>query len=112
LISKPKFHFLLHIPDCIRRFGPAILVSTERYESFHTPTRATFIYSNSARTFSSQDIVKHITTGGFWFDKELGMWVQAGHAIAAHKKTHPEHLELLGVPTDDKHMPGSSIYSR
>ncbi|ETW85042.1 hypothetical protein HETIRDRAFT_25488, partial [Heterobasidion irregulare TC 32-1] len=29
LISKPKFHFLVHLPFYIRRFGPAILYSTE-----------------------------------------------------------------------------------
>ncbi|EIW73869.1 hypothetical protein CONPUDRAFT_33137, partial [Coniophora puteana RWD-64-598 SS2] len=29
LISKPKFHFLLHLPFYILRFGPAILFSTE-----------------------------------------------------------------------------------
>ncbi|KAG2064482.1 hypothetical protein BDR04DRAFT_1130742 [Suillus decipiens] len=29
LISKPKFHFLVHLPAYIRRFGPAITFSTE-----------------------------------------------------------------------------------
>jgi hypothetical protein len=29
LISKPKFHFLVHLPAFIRRFGPAIVFSTE-----------------------------------------------------------------------------------
>ncbi|KAG2085880.1 uncharacterized protein F5147DRAFT_561703, partial [Suillus discolor] len=29
LISKPKFHFLIHLPAYIRRFGPAIVFSTE-----------------------------------------------------------------------------------
>ncbi|KAJ6563202.1 hypothetical protein B0H10DRAFT_1893476, partial [Mycena sp. CBHHK59/15] len=29
LISKPKFHFLLHLPFFIRRFSPAVLFSTE-----------------------------------------------------------------------------------
>ncbi|KAJ7875163.1 hypothetical protein B0H14DRAFT_2250966, partial [Mycena olivaceomarginata] len=29
LISKPKFHFLLHLPFFVRRFGPAVLFSTE-----------------------------------------------------------------------------------
>ncbi|KII83172.1 hypothetical protein PLICRDRAFT_66300, partial [Plicaturopsis crispa FD-325 SS-3] len=27
--NKPKFHILLHLPDHIRRFGPAILFATE-----------------------------------------------------------------------------------
>ncbi|KAI9434379.1 hypothetical protein H4582DRAFT_1784468, partial [Lactarius indigo] len=29
LISKPKFHFLVHLPAFIQRFGPTILFSTE-----------------------------------------------------------------------------------
>ncbi|KAH7903240.1 hypothetical protein BJ138DRAFT_980009, partial [Hygrophoropsis aurantiaca] len=29
LLSKAKFHFLLHLPAYIRRFGPAVLFSTE-----------------------------------------------------------------------------------
>ncbi|KIJ06683.1 hypothetical protein PAXINDRAFT_32095, partial [Paxillus involutus ATCC 200175] len=29
LITKPKFHFLVHLPAYIRRFGPAIIFSTE-----------------------------------------------------------------------------------
>ncbi|KAG0693670.1 hypothetical protein DFH29DRAFT_816127, partial [Suillus ampliporus] len=32
LISKPKFHFLVHLPAYIRHFGPAILFSTEQYD--------------------------------------------------------------------------------
>ncbi|KAI6017435.1 hypothetical protein EDC04DRAFT_2870103 [Pisolithus marmoratus] len=35
LISKPKFHFLVHLPTYIHRFGPALLFSMERYESFN-----------------------------------------------------------------------------
>ena len=29
IISKPKFHFLVHLPMYIRHFGPSILYSTE-----------------------------------------------------------------------------------
>ena len=35
LISKPKFHFLIHLPAFIRCFGPMILFSTECYELFN-----------------------------------------------------------------------------
>ncbi|KAI6151661.1 hypothetical protein BKA82DRAFT_3972247, partial [Pisolithus tinctorius] len=35
LISKPKFHFLFHLPMYIHRFGPALLFSTECYESYN-----------------------------------------------------------------------------
>ncbi|KAG1779724.1 hypothetical protein EV702DRAFT_965571 [Suillus placidus] len=46
LISKPKFHFLVHLPAYIRCFGPAILFSTERYESFNHVFRLTCMHSN------------------------------------------------------------------
>ncbi|KAG1887728.1 hypothetical protein F4604DRAFT_1527648, partial [Suillus subluteus] len=29
IISKPKFHFLIHLPAYIHQFGPAIIFSTE-----------------------------------------------------------------------------------
>ncbi|KAH9967696.1 hypothetical protein BJV74DRAFT_879922 [Russula compacta] len=40
LITKPKFHFLVHLSFYIRRFGPALLFSTERYEAYNTVFRA------------------------------------------------------------------------
>ncbi|EIW74149.1 hypothetical protein CONPUDRAFT_133377 [Coniophora puteana RWD-64-598 SS2] len=46
IISKPKFHFLIHLVFYIRRFGPALLFSTERYESYNAVFRAASIHSN------------------------------------------------------------------
>ncbi|KAJ6535243.1 hypothetical protein DFH09DRAFT_1249927 [Mycena vulgaris] len=40
LISKPKFHFLLHLPFFIRCFGSAVLLSTEHYEAYNAVFRA------------------------------------------------------------------------
>ncbi|KAJ7622706.1 hypothetical protein B0H17DRAFT_1151594 [Mycena rosella] len=66
LISKPKFHFLLHLPFFIRRFGPAVLFSTERYEAYNAVFRACSIFSNRltpsrdiAWSFAGIDRVKH-----------------------------------------------------
>lgn len=105
LISKPKFHFLIHLPLYIRRFGPAIIASTERYESFNHVFRLSSIFSNrqapsrdTCNTFSEQDIVKHIATGGFWHDAAANCWVQAGPDIHQHLLDHPEHMRLLSVP--------------
>ncbi|KAF9254614.1 hypothetical protein L218DRAFT_885911, partial [Marasmius fiardii PR-910] len=33
--NKPKFHILLHLPEHIQQFGPAILFATEAFESFN-----------------------------------------------------------------------------
>ncbi|KAF8158144.1 hypothetical protein B0H34DRAFT_782741 [Crassisporium funariophilum] len=46
LITKPKFHFLVHLAAFIRRFGPAVMFSTERYESYNAVFCAASIYSN------------------------------------------------------------------
>ncbi|KIN93757.1 hypothetical protein M404DRAFT_71800, partial [Pisolithus tinctorius Marx 270] len=46
LILKPKFHFLVHLPAYICRFGPAIVFSTERYESFNHVFQLSCIHSS------------------------------------------------------------------
>lgn len=51
---KPKFHFLVHLTSYIRRFGPALLFSTERFESFNGVFRAASMFSN--RHSPSRDI--------------------------------------------------------
>ncbi|KAG1811323.1 hypothetical protein EV424DRAFT_1473730 [Suillus variegatus] len=56
LISKPKFHFLVHLPAYIRCFGPAIIFLTE------PPSR------DMCMTFVRNDTAKHIATGGHWYD--------------------------------------------
>jgi hypothetical protein len=113
LISKPKFHFLIHLPAFIRRFGPAILFSTERYESFNHVFRLSCIYSNrqapsrdSCNTFAAQDRIKHISTGGYWLDTDTGRWVQAGQTILDYVSTHDEALSWLGLPKESKLTPG------
>ncbi|KAG1814554.1 hypothetical protein EV424DRAFT_1541383 [Suillus variegatus] len=75
LISKPKFHLLVHLPAYIRHFGPAILFSTEQYKSFNHIFQLACIYRNQqgpsqdmCRIFARQDIIKHIAMGGYWFD--------------------------------------------
>lgn len=104
LISKPKFHFLVHLPAYIRRFGPPILFSTERYESFNWVFRLASIFSNRqapsrdiCRSFAYQDIVKHIATGGFWLDGETKQWVCAKRVITDYIHTHPAQAQLLGL---------------
>ncbi|KAF8257028.1 hypothetical protein EI94DRAFT_1547189, partial [Lactarius quietus] len=76
-ISKPKFHFLVHLPMFICHFGTAILFSTECYESFNDVFRLLCIYSNrhalsrdSCNVFAAQDHIKRITTGGYWHDPQ------------------------------------------
>lgn len=114
LISKPKFHFLVHLPAYIRRFGPAIVFSTERYESFNHVFRLTCIYSNrrapsrdTCATFTRNDTIKHIATGGYWYDANAGRWVQGGPLVLDYLEGHPEQGRLLGIPRESLADPGA-----
>ncbi|KAF8868695.1 hypothetical protein BD779DRAFT_1459482 [Infundibulicybe gibba] len=118
LLSKPKFHFLIHIPGYIRRFGPAILFSTERYESFNHVFRLTCIHSNrqapsrdSCRTFSIQDRMKHIVFGGYWLDPTSKRWVRAGHEILHYVKADPARARYLGFTSAATTTPGAAKLS-
>ncbi|KAH9080259.1 hypothetical protein EDB83DRAFT_2503408 [Lactarius deliciosus] len=44
--NKPKFHFILHLPSHIRRFGPAVLFATETFESYNAIIRSKSVHSN------------------------------------------------------------------
>ncbi|KAI0345233.1 hypothetical protein BDW22DRAFT_1470253, partial [Trametopsis cervina] len=113
IIAKPKFHFLLHLPMYIRRFGPAIIFSTERYESFNHVFRLSSILSNrqapsrdSCNTFAAQDISKHVALGGYWFDNDQKQWRHAGPDILDYMEMHPEHAIHLGFPRQVRNTPG------
>lgn len=113
LISKPKFHFLLHLPFFIRRFGPAVLFSTERYEAYNAVFRACSIYSNRltpsrdiAWSFAGIDRVKHIVTGGWWKDSRTRKWTCANPRVMRHILDHPEMAAMVGLPTKVIHEPG------
>ncbi|KAJ7017720.1 hypothetical protein C8F04DRAFT_1332361 [Mycena alexandri] len=116
LISKPKFHFLLHLPFFIRRFGPAVLFSTERYEAYNAVFRACSIYSNRltpsrdiAWSFAGIDRVKHIVTGGWWKDTRTQKWTCANTRVMRHILAHPEMAAMVGLPTKVEHEPGIII---
>ncbi|KAJ6608562.1 hypothetical protein B0H10DRAFT_1815561 [Mycena sp. CBHHK59/15] len=113
LISKPKFHFLLHLPFFIRRFGPAVLFSTERYEAYNAVFRACSIYSNRltpsrdiAWSFAGIDRVKHIVTGGWWKDSRTRKWTCANPRVMRHILEHPEMAAMVGLPTKVIQEPG------
>lgn len=69
--NKPKFHIIVHLPEHIRRFGPAMLFATEAFESFNAVIRAKSIHSNRAapskdiaHAFAQGNRVRHIVAGG------------------------------------------------
>jgi hypothetical protein len=89
-----------------------IVFSTERYKSFNHVFHLSCIYSNcqvpsrdSCKTFSQQDIMKHITTGGYWYDPMVKTWVQGGEMVLGYCDKHPEQGRLLGIPNSGCSMP-------
>lgn len=89
----------------IRRFGPAILFSTERYESFNGVYRLSSVYSNrqalsrdACHLFAEQDNVKHVVSGGMWHDPTTQKWVKAGPGVVKYFNTHPHQRSLLAFP--------------
>ncbi|KAI5899310.1 uncharacterized protein SCHCODRAFT_02482378 [Schizophyllum commune H4-8] len=75
--NKPKFHLILHLPRHIRRFGPAILFATESFESYNAVIRLRSVHSNRhapshdiAMQFSHLHAVRHLLSGGIYFDKD------------------------------------------
>lgn len=73
--NKPKFHILVHLPEHIRRFGPAILFATEGFESFNAVIRAQSVHSNRqapsrdiAMAFAKQNRLRHMLSGALFLD--------------------------------------------
>jgi hypothetical protein len=69
--NKPKFHFIIHIPAHIQRFGPAVLFATETFESYNAIIRGKSVHSNHlapsrdiALSFAHYSRVRHLLSGG------------------------------------------------
>ncbi|KAJ3804502.1 hypothetical protein F5876DRAFT_53309 [Lentinula aff. lateritia] len=74
--NKPKFHILVHLPEHIRRFGPAMLFATEVFESYNAVIRAKSIHSNRlapsrdiAWAFARQNRIRHMLSSGVFLDR-------------------------------------------
>ena len=72
--NKPKFHIVMHLPDHVRRFGPAILFATEGFESFNAVIRAQSVHSSHhapshdiARGFAHLNRTRHLLSGGYGY---------------------------------------------
>ena len=88
IIAKEKLQVLPHIVDDVKRFGPSPRYSTEIYESFNPIFRLCSIHSNHrspsrdiALKMADLEMVRHIVTGGYWLDPQLGQPVRAGKNV-------------------------------
>jgi hypothetical protein len=75
--NKPKFHFILHLPAHIQRFGPAVLFATETFESYNAIIRGKSVHSNHlapsrdiALAFAHYSRARHLLSGGRHFVRE------------------------------------------
>ncbi|KAI9104002.1 hypothetical protein DFS34DRAFT_700620 [Phlyctochytrium arcticum] len=100
-LNKPKFHQLLHLPACIERHGPAIIVATERFESNNHGIRDASHHSNQhapsrdiGHQYDSRYVVRHVASGGYWLNKR-GHWVAGDRKLVAFGKLNAVQL-LLG----------------
>ncbi|KAI9000497.1 hypothetical protein BD414DRAFT_404535 [Trametes punicea] len=113
LTEKNKFHILMHLPEHVQRFGPALLFSTERYESFNHIFRLCSIHSNRqapsrdiAATFANQERCRHVLSGGYWYDTTKGDWVQAGAGALRLVSNSRADAHLLGLVPEKRPVPG------
>ncbi|EUC61135.1 hypothetical protein RSOL_383950 [Rhizoctonia solani AG-3 Rhs1AP] len=117
ILSKPKFHFLVHLPLYIERFGPALLFSTERFESFNGIFRGASVFSNRQSpsrdiglSFAGLDRAKHLATGGYWRDTQTNDWRTASPKLQELIRSHPVFAGLLGLDFSEEPVPGNIYF--
>ncbi|KAJ7811521.1 hypothetical protein B0H13DRAFT_1666758 [Mycena leptocephala] len=103
ILIKLKLHVLAHIPDDIRRRGPSVRFSTEVFECFNAIFRLCSVLSNHqapsrdiAAKFADLDRVKHILSGGYWFDESESVWVRGGKDVQRILRNTPIIQRHLG----------------
>lgn len=97
--NKPKFHIILHLPDHIKRLGPAPLFATEAFESYNALIRTESVHSNRqapsrdiALAFAHSNRVRHLISGGQFYDPEF--LVRKERLASNRIKTHGVLPEL------------------
>ncbi|KAJ7488709.1 hypothetical protein B0H11DRAFT_2405755 [Mycena galericulata] len=102
ILVKGKLHVLAHLVDDVRRFGPAILYSTEIFECWNRIFRLCSILSNHAApsrdiavTLGDMERFKHMVSGGWWKSGD-GRYVQAGPRVATFLQQNKELQRRLG----------------
>ncbi|KAJ7634017.1 hypothetical protein B0H17DRAFT_1164135 [Mycena rosella] len=123
--NKPKFHILLHLPEHIRRFGPAILFATEAFESFNAIIRAKSVHSNRhapsrdiARAFAQGNRIRHLLSGGLFMHPRSGSlslekkedWVCAGPGPLSLVSAPNTVTQYLGLENKKRTTHGAFIF--
>ncbi|KAI0734930.1 hypothetical protein C8Q72DRAFT_915044 [Fomitopsis betulina] len=102
ILNKNKLHVFTHLIANIRRFGPAILYSTEVFECWNVIFCFCSILLNHqapshdiAATLADMERFKHQVSGGWWRD-QTGSYVHAGEYVRAFLLENPALQCCLG----------------
>ncbi|KAF8064464.1 hypothetical protein FPV67DRAFT_1672161 [Lyophyllum atratum] len=112
ILVKLKLHVLTHLVEDVRRFGPAILYSTEIFECFNAIFRMCSILSNHlapshdiAVTIADMERFKHMVSGGWW-KASSGKYIQAGEKVRTFLLQNPSLQQRLGWADGSAMRPG------
>ncbi|KAJ7226230.1 hypothetical protein C8J57DRAFT_1197699 [Mycena rebaudengoi] len=113
IIKKFKLHVLPHAPEHIRRFGPAILFSTEVFECWNAVFRLCSVLSNHqapsldiATTLGDMERFKHQVSGGWWKPESSEEWIQAGPKVCNFLTSNSQLQRRLGWTDSASLKPG------
>ncbi|KAI9624088.1 hypothetical protein KEM48_009166 [Puccinia striiformis f. sp. tritici PST-130] len=105
--NKPKLHMLLHLPGSIRRFGPASLLATEKFESFNGIVRTHAIHfsrkspgKDLAISFEDFQIERALFSGIRLYDHKDKRYFQASQGILDFFANNPLIQQSLGYNSD------------
>jgi hypothetical protein len=115
ILIKIKLHMLSHLPEDIRRRGPAVRFATEIFECFNAVFRMCSVLSSHqapsrdiATKFADLDRVKHILSGGHW--QEDSARHSAGKKVTELLFKSPIIQQHLGWAPDVKWQAGEVKY--
>ncbi|KAJ6473049.1 hypothetical protein C8R45DRAFT_1054844 [Mycena sanguinolenta] len=113
IMQKYKLHVLPHIPEAVRRFGPAILFQTEIFECWNSVFRLCSVLSNHqapsldiAITLADMERFKHQVSGGWWKPEGCD-WTRAGHKIRSFLVGNKQLQRRLGRTAQNVFKPGT-----
>ncbi|KAH9810013.1 hypothetical protein DFH28DRAFT_1132572 [Melampsora americana] len=111
-VNKPKVHMLTHLQDSIKRFGPANLFMTQKFESYNGVLRSASVHSNRqspgrdiANSFNNYQLMRALLSGSTFFDKELQARVAAGPRVQELLHSVPELSQAMGLDPKANQLP-------
>jgi hypothetical protein len=118
-VNKPKFHMLVHLRECIRRFGPALLYASEKFESYNACLRNASVHSNRqspgrdiANNFNNLVLLRVLLSGSSFFDQKMQARVKGGRMVTALLDRIPELRAAMGLRREHPSKDGIFVAGR